>query len=91
MEEGNFDAHDVDFNSLASELGGRVEWIKGFYNETLVQSLPGSKGMKPAALIDIDSDLYISAYEALDFMFSAGLVRIGTVIGYDDFWFNFWF
>lgn len=44
--------------------------------------------MKPALLVDVDSDLYTSAYDNLDFVFGNNLVLPGTVIGYDDWWFN---
>lgn len=40
--------------------------------------------MKPALLIDCDVDLYISAYQCLDWMFFNGLIVTGTIIYYDD-------
>jgi hypothetical protein len=57
-----------------------TEMIVGFYKDSLVQD---SK-YKPAMLIDIDTDIYSSALEALRFMFSERLVVEGTVIIYDD-------
>jgi hypothetical protein len=57
-----------------------TEMIVGFYKDSLV---PNTK-YKPAILIDIDTDIYSSALEALRFMFSQRLVVEGTVIIYDD-------
>jgi hypothetical protein len=66
----------------------RVSFIVGFYNESLTPSLKSKKHMKPAKYIDVDADLYSSSYQALDWMFSNGLVQPGTLIGYDDWWVN---
>ena len=59
--------------------------IPGFYSESLKDQLVSKHGMKPAKFIYVDCDLYISAYQALDFMFRNGLVKAGTLIGYDEF------
>ena len=40
--------------------------------------------MKPAMYIDIDTDLYIGAKQALAWMFENKLVVPGTLVGYDD-------
>ena len=56
----------------------------GFFRDSLSSELISSGELKPALYIDIDCDLYISTYEALDFMFANDLVRTGTYIGYDD-------
>jgi|TARA_B110001469_G_scaffold51374_1_gene49901 hypothetical protein len=40
--------------------------------------------MKPALLVDVDVDLYISAYQCLDWMFTHRLIVPGTVVYYDD-------
>lgn len=57
-----------------------TEMIVGFYKDSL---FPYHK-YNPAILIDIDTDIYSSALEALNFMFSQKLVVEGTVIIYDD-------
>jgi len=40
--------------------------------------------MKPALIVDCDVDLYISAYQCLDWMFTVGLIVPGTIVYYDD-------
>jgi hypothetical protein len=39
----------------------------------------------PASFVHIDSDLYLSAYQALDFLFGQQLIVPGTVVCYDEF------
>ena len=62
----------------------RVNLIPGFFDRSLTRSLAHERGMRPALYVDIDVDLYSSAYAALDWLFANGLVVPGTVIGYDD-------
>ena len=40
--------------------------------------------MRPALYVDIDVDIYISSYQALDWLCKHKLIRRGTIIGYDD-------
>ena len=63
-----------------------VEFIVGRYDQTLRSSLKAERAMRAAAYVDIDCDTYSGAVAALDWLFASGLVRVGTVIGYDDFW-----
>ncbi len=72
--------------SIARAVGGGVEWVIGDYEQTLVPTLRAQRGMQPARYVDIDCDLYRSSHRALHWMFASGLVGVGTVIGYDDFW-----
>jgi len=58
--------------------------IPGFFSNSLTKHVVSKHNLQPAAYIDIDVDMYISAYQALDFMFRQNLVVPGTVIGYDD-------
>ena len=55
---------------LTAALGGpsKVAFIKGYYNESLTPSLVQELGLKPAAYIDLDADLYISTKQALAYM-----------------------
>lgn len=62
------------------------EFISGWYNESLTDSIVKEFQMQNASYIDIDCDLYESAIDALDFMFRNKLAVEGTLIGYDDFW-----
>lgn len=85
--KGHFNPGGTAANaSVARAVGGRVGWVIGDYDKTLVPGLREERGMKPARYVDIDCDLYRSSARALHWMFESGLVGVGTVIGYDDFW-----
>ncbi len=58
--------------------------IPGWYKD-LQDDLVITHGMGPAAYINIDCDLYISAYQALDFVFRNKLAIAGTIIRFDDY------
>ena len=60
-----------------------VQLIRGVYRDALTDSLASDRGMRPAAYIDVDCDLFGSTLDALDWCFRSGLVQVGTVIGYD--------
>jgi hypothetical protein len=61
-----------------------VVLIPGFWDKMLYDDLVEEHDMKSAGLINIDCDLYTSAYLALDFMFRTKLATKGTYIRYDD-------
>lgn len=61
-----------------------VQWISGFYNESLTPSLQRERAMRPALYVDIDADLYTSTTQALEWLVANGLIVSGTIIGYDD-------
>lgn len=65
---------------------GIARVIKGFFNESLSPALAEREHMRPAFYVDIDCDLHVSTTAALDFLFANGLVRVGTLIAYDDWW-----
>ena len=56
----------------------------GWFKDTLKADLIESGEFGPAAYVYIDSDLYSSTFEVLDFLFAHKLIRAGTLIGYDD-------
>lgn len=58
-------------------------WFKDVLTDKLAESLKDNK----ATFLHIDTDLYISAYEALDWMFTKNMVAKGCLIRYDD-WFS---
>jgi len=62
-----------------------VQFVPGFFNESLTASLAAQRAMRPAMYVDIDVDIYLSTYQALDWLCASGLLINGTVIGYDDF------
>ena len=53
-------------------------------SESLTPSLVQQRGMRPALYVDMDVDIYISAYQALDWLCAHRLIRRGTILGYDD-------
>ena len=65
-----------------------VDWskthlVEGFYHESLRPKLIAEAGMRPAAVVLIDCDLYCSTVCALGFL--EGLLQAGTVILFDDY------
>lgn len=56
--------------------------ILGFFNVSLPKMDLSS--CRPALLVDIDSDLYVSAKQALTWLFEHKIARVGTLIRYDD-------
>jgi len=59
-------------------------YIKCWFNQLNEDSIK-KYGMTPFCFAHIDGDLYISAKDALNFLFSNNLVVPGTVIAYDEF------
>ena len=71
---------------IAAQIQAPVKWVKGWYNESLTDSLPKERGMVPAMYLGIDADLYSSSVTVLDWAFRTGIAVPGTMIGYDDWW-----
>lgn len=69
---------------LGPSYASSTQLIKGFFSDSLTPTLVSEKQMKPALLVDVDVDLYISAIQCLEWMFVHGLIVVGTVIYYDD-------
>jgi hypothetical protein len=61
-----------------------LELIPGYFSDSLSDDIVEKYDMKPACYVDLDADLYLSTIDALDFMFRNKLIRVGTLIGYDD-------
>lgn len=70
--------------STLKKYSNNVELISGFFKDSLTDFLIKIKIFKPALFIDIDTDLHISCYQALDFMARNDLLIKGTIIRYDD-------
>lgn len=62
----------------------RLEFVKGFFSDSLTAGLASERQMRPALLIDMDVDLYISTKQALTWAFEEGIIVVGTFIYYDD-------
>ena len=69
---------------LGPEYASQTHLIKGFFSDALTPELARERGMRPALLVDVDVDLYISTIQCLDWMFSMQLIVPGTVVYYDD-------
>ena len=64
----------------------QLSLVPGFYDKSLLPDLASRMGMRPAAYVDIDCDLYGSTKSALEWMLASRLIVPGTLIGYDDWW-----
>ena len=74
-------------------LGLRDEWTRAApvaaadaADGAGARALASRLALPPAVVIDIDVDLAISARQVLEFVFAARVARVGTLIGYDDWW-----
>ena len=64
---------------------GRTELVRGFFANSLTAALARERRLQPALYVDVDSDLYISAMQCLDWLFCSGLmVERVTIVRYDD-------
>jgi len=61
-----------------------IEIIPGFFKDVLNKNLVEKYKFKPACFVEIDVDLYISAYQVLDFLVKNGLIVKDTIIAYND-------
>ena len=69
---------------LGPKYAAETRLIKGFFSDSLTPTLKAEKKMKPALLIDVDVDLYISCVQCMEWMLQQGLMVAGTVVYYDD-------
>ena len=65
---------------------GRIQLIKGWFNESLTDATKKSLGLESAAVVYVDSDYYESAVPALEFV--TDLLVDGSILIFDD-WFLF--
>lgn len=70
----NLLVHGVDWSS--------THLIEGYYEDSLTRELKRSLGLRPAALVLIDCDLYHSTVKVVEFM--EELFQEGTVLLFDD-------
>lgn len=69
-------------NIARASEGFEVEIVEGFFSDSLTPTLASELGLKEAAFINIDCDLYSSTIQALDFC--TPLVKTGTILYFDD-------
>ncbi len=87
--EGSYSCSEQDFlNNLESNKVdlARVTTVKGFYNDTCIPETREKLGLKKAAVVMIDCDLYESTVPVLNFL--TDIVQQGTILVFDD-WFRF--
>ena len=76
------------FKINRSRAEGNTSFVRGFFNQTLRPTLARERRMRPALYVDVDTDLYVSTMQALDWLFCSGLMhagsRNGTVVRDDD-------
>lgn len=73
---------DVDTSQLWH--GRNAQYIKCWFSDLKPEHVT-RYGMGPAALVHIDGDLFVSAQQALKFMFENHLIAPGTIVCYDEF------
>ena len=92
-QSGSFSASEVlhisSYSTLESTIlrfinDSRVSLVRGFYNESLTDTLAKERRMRPALFVEIDCDLYVSSSAALDWMFANNLIVAGTILVYND-------
>ncbi len=64
--------------------GINIQLVKGFYEKTLNEGTLEIYKIKPATFVNIDCDLYISAKQALEFLFKNDLLAEDCIVRYDD-------
>lgn len=82
---GSFDS-DLEYTTELLTRGG-MDWsrallVQGWFRDTLNDALIRKHGIDKAGLIMVDSDIYSSAKEALDFC--APLIKDQSVVFFDD-------
>lgn len=58
--------------------------VKGYWENVLTDELFEEFKMGPALLIDVDGDIYHSAWHCLDFCLKNNILVPGTIVAYDD-------
>jgi hypothetical protein len=87
FRKGEFYCSKKDFRNNLKEAGvnlKKVVVVEGWYKDTLNEKTLKREGIKRAAWVHVDCDLYVSAKEVLDFI--TPLVTDGTVIVFNDWW-----
>jgi len=82
---GSFDSDYNYTKQIMTNEGAnwdRTFLVQGWFSDTLTDSLLQERGIEKAGLIMIDSDIYTSAKQALDFC--ASLIKDQSIIFFDD-------
>jgi O-methyltransferase len=89
FQQGQYACSAQQFKEMLTTSGvplPRTRIVEGWFEDTCTQKTREELGMRKAAIVWIDSDLYSSARTALSFI--TPLVQDGTVIIFDD-WFSY--
>jgi len=78
------EVRDKILEYLGPAFAEQTRLIKGFFSDSLTPTLKAERGMKPALLIDVDVDLYVSCVQCMSWMIEQGLLVAGTIVYYDD-------
>jgi len=90
---GDFNSHEWHNVDNAREhlqvvfdtyLDTKVQFIEGWYENTLNKETVKEYNLPPALFVDIDVDIYSSCVEVLDFIFQNEIAVPGTILGFDD-------
>jgi hypothetical protein len=73
-----------DTNGLKPDDNEVVKYVKAWYSELSSKDIE-KYGIEKQCLVHIDCDLYISTFQALDFLFANHLIPAGAVFAYDEF------
>jgi len=82
---GSFDSDLQYTRQILTNEGidwGRTFLVKGWFEDTLNEALVAKHGIEKTGLIMVDSDIYTSAKEALDFC--APLIKDQSIVFFDD-------
>jgi len=82
---GTYQFSKSKFTNMIEKAGvdmDKVVVVDGFFSESLTNDLKGKHALSKAAIINIDSDLYVSAKDVLKFL--DDLVQPGTFLIFDD-------
>jgi len=75
----------VIVDKVSKRIGDpRVEFVRGFFNESLTEATFRLLPFRPALYVDIDVDLYSSTVQVLEWLLTSQILVPGTVIYYDD-------
>jgi hypothetical protein len=81
--------HEHNLSNLVSRIHSVVRranttYVPGFFSESLTPELLHRYPFQKALLVDVDVDLYVSAFECLDWLFRSHLIVPSTFVRYDD-------
>lgn len=83
--KGEYECQEAVFKGIVSKAGvpkETVETVAGFYDQTLNANTKSDRGLRKAAVVYVDCNLYVSTKLVLEFI--EDLVDVGTILMFDD-------